>query len=86
VEPCSAPADVGRVRPSRHATAPSRRSLGLTLVALALFTTGVWGRLEGAVWAVAYDLVLYNLVYVGPRWSAPARPAARRPTGWPGGR
>ena len=50
------------MRPSRHATAPSRRSLGLTLAALALFTTGVWGRPEGEGWAVAYDLVLYNLV------------------------
>jgi diguanylate cyclase len=65
VEPCGAPADVGRVRPSRHATAPSRRFLGLTLTALALFTTGVWGRPDGEGWAVAYDLVLYNLVYVG---------------------
>jgi diguanylate cyclase len=65
VEPCSDPADAGRVQPSRHATAPSRRSLGLTLAALALFTTGVWGRPPGEGWAAAYDLILYNLVYVG---------------------
>src|SRR4051794_1521901 len=53
----------GATQPARHR--PVRRSLGLTLTALALFTTGLWGRPEGEGWAVAYDLVLYNLVYVG---------------------
>ncbi|WP_307824437.1 putative bifunctional diguanylate cyclase/phosphodiesterase [Geodermatophilus bullaregiensis] len=32
---------------------------------LALFTTGVGSRPDGAAWASAYDLVLYNAVYVG---------------------
>jgi diguanylate cyclase (GGDEF)-like protein len=76
VEPGRAPADVGLVRPTRHATASSRRSLGLTLAALALFITGVWGRPDGEGWAVAYDLVLYNLVYVGAALVSAA--AARR--------
>ncbi|MEX5720946.1 putative bifunctional diguanylate cyclase/phosphodiesterase [Geodermatophilus maliterrae] len=43
----------------------SRWALVLAGVALALFTTGVWSRPDGAAWASAYDLVLYNAVYVG---------------------
>ncbi|WP_141242940.1 putative bifunctional diguanylate cyclase/phosphodiesterase [Geodermatophilus obscurus] len=53
------------MRSTARATALSRRAVALTLAALALFTTGVWGRPDGEVWAVAYDLVLYNAVYVG---------------------
>ncbi|WP_245821049.1 putative bifunctional diguanylate cyclase/phosphodiesterase [Geodermatophilus pulveris] len=48
-----------------RATAPSRHALALTLAALAVFATGAWGRPDGEGWAVAYDLVLYNAVYVG---------------------
>ncbi|PRY47494.1 diguanylate cyclase/phosphodiesterase [Geodermatophilus tzadiensis] len=40
----------------------SRRTLGLTGLVLALFATGVGPRPDGEAWAVAYDLVLYNLV------------------------
>ena len=53
------------MQPTARATAPSRRAVALTLAALALFTTGVWGRPDGELWAVAYDLVLYNAVYAG---------------------
>ena len=59
------PAEGAGVSSTAPATAPSRRALALTLAALALFTTGVWDRPDGEFWAVAYDLVLYNLVYVG---------------------
>ncbi|WNV77260.1 EAL domain-containing protein [Geodermatophilus sp. DSM 44513] len=45
--------------------APSRRALAVPLVALALFTTGVAGRPDGAAWGAWYDLVLYNAVYLG---------------------
>ncbi|SDY16054.1 diguanylate cyclase/phosphodiesterase [Geodermatophilus africanus] len=64
------------MRPTRHTAAPSRRALTLTLAALALFSTGVWSRPDGEAWAVAYDLVLYNLVYVGAALVCAA--AARR--------
>jgi hypothetical protein len=53
------------VRSTRHTADPSRHALGLTLTALVLFATGVWRRPDGETWAVAYDLVLYNLVYAG---------------------
>ena len=43
----------------------SRRYLALTLTALALFSTGVLVRPDGEAWGIAYDLVLYNLVYAG---------------------
>ena len=42
-----------------------RLLLLLTFAALGLFATGVGLRPEGEVWAVVYDLVLYNAVYVG---------------------
>ncbi|WP_091219564.1 putative bifunctional diguanylate cyclase/phosphodiesterase [Geodermatophilus siccatus] len=64
------------MRSTWHATAPSRSALGLTLTALALFATGVWGRPDGGTWAIAYDLVLYNAVYVGAAFGCAA--AARR--------
>ena len=84
MEPGTAPADVRRVRSTRHAAAPSRRALGLTLAALALFATGVWGRPDGETWAVAYDLVLYNAVYVGAAFvcAAAARRAADDRLAW----
>ena len=50
---------------SRTGSPWSRRALGSTLAALTLFCTGVGGRPDGELWAVAYDLVLYNLVYLG---------------------
>ncbi len=53
------------MQPTARATAPSRRAVALTLAALTLFTTGVWNRPDGDLWAVAYDLVLYNAVYAG---------------------
>jgi len=61
---------------SQRATTPSGRLLAVTLTALALFTTGVWTRPDGEGWAIAYDLVLYNLVYVGAALVCAA--AARR--------
>ena len=84
MEPGTAPADVRRVRSTRHATALSRRALGVTLTALALFATGVWGRPDGETWAVAYDLVLYNAVYVGAAFvcAAAARRAADDRLAW----
>jgi diguanylate cyclase (GGDEF)-like protein len=39
--------------------------MALTVTALALFATGVGHRPEGVSWAVGYDLILYNLVYLG---------------------
>ncbi|SDO66370.1 bifunctional diguanylate cyclase/phosphodiesterase [Geodermatophilus sp. DSM 45219] len=51
--------------PSTPPAAPSRRQLAVPLGALALFTTGVWGRPDGEAWGVVYDLVLYNAVYLG---------------------
>jgi diguanylate cyclase (GGDEF)-like protein len=76
VEPGTAPADVPRVRSTRHAATPSRCALGLTLTALVLFATGVEGRPDGEAWAITYDLVLYNLVYAGAALACAA--AARR--------
>jgi diguanylate cyclase (GGDEF)-like protein len=34
-------------------------------VALAVFSTGIGSRPDGEAWTAAYDLVLYNLVYLG---------------------
>ena len=84
MEPGTAPADVRRVRSTRHAAALSRCALGLTGAALALFTTGVEGRPDGGAWAVAYDLVLYNAVYVGAAFvcAAAARRAADDRLAW----
>ena len=49
----------------KRAGTASRCFMALTVTALALFATGVGDRPEGASWAVVYDLVLYNLVYLG---------------------
>jgi EAL domain-containing protein (putative c-di-GMP-specific phosphodiesterase class I)/GGDEF domain-containing protein len=65
IETGTAPAEYGGVPPTSWIPAPSRRALTVTLVALALFTTGVWGRPDGDLWDVVYDLVLYNAVYLG---------------------
>jgi diguanylate cyclase (GGDEF)-like protein len=43
----------------------SRMCMGLTVLALALFATGVGPRPPGDFWNVAYDLVLYNVIYLG---------------------
>jgi diguanylate cyclase (GGDEF)-like protein len=44
---------------------PSSRFLFTALVAgLAAFTTGIAGRPAGPVWALGYDLVLYNAVFL----------------------
>ena len=59
------PAQDGHVPSTARTTDPSRRWVRLTLAALALFAAGVGGRPDGELWAVAYDLVLYNAVYVG---------------------
>ncbi|TFV79170.1 EAL domain-containing protein [Blastococcus sp. CT_GayMR19] len=48
-----------------HGLPWSRLLLVLTCTSLALFATGVGPRLDGEIWTVAYDLVLYNAVYVG---------------------
>ena len=37
----------------------------ITVAALALFATGVGPRPAGAVWGIGYDLVLYNVIYLG---------------------
>jgi diguanylate cyclase (GGDEF)-like protein len=54
--------DAGRDTTRR--TASSRRLLFVLLACLAAFATGVAGRPDGAGWAVGYDLVLYNAVYL----------------------
>jgi diguanylate cyclase (GGDEF)-like protein len=56
----------------------SRLPMMLTLGALALFATGVGPRPAGEFWAIAYDLVLYNVVCVGATWVCFV--AARRTT------
>jgi diguanylate cyclase (GGDEF)-like protein len=43
----------------------SRWALVVTCVALALFATGIGSRPDGETWALVYDLVLYNAVYLG---------------------
>ena len=43
----------------------SRGILVAIVAALGLFATVVGPRHDGAAWAMAYDLVLYNVVYVG---------------------
>ncbi|MFD2092138.1 putative bifunctional diguanylate cyclase/phosphodiesterase [Blastococcus deserti] len=43
----------------------SRLYLVVTLLALGVFATGVLARPDGDAWGVFYDLVLYNLVYLG---------------------
>ncbi|WP_448619924.1 hypothetical protein [Geodermatophilus sp. URMC 65] len=44
----------------------------------------MWGRPDGETWAVAYDLVLYNAVYVGAAFvcAAAARRAADDRLAW----
>ncbi|HEY0507861.1 MAG TPA: EAL domain-containing protein [Blastococcus sp.] len=54
----------------------SRLFMVLTLGSLALFTTGVGPRPDAALWGIGYDLVLYNLVYLGA--AAVCLTAARR--------
>ena len=70
--------------PSTPPAAPSRRQLAVPLGALALFTTGVWGRPDGEAWGVLYDLVLYNAVYLGAAvvCAAAARRAAEDRLAW----
>ncbi|MET0765085.1 MAG: bifunctional diguanylate cyclase/phosphodiesterase [Blastococcus sp.] len=51
-----------------RATPSSRLPIMVTLIALALFTTGVGSRPAGEFWTTAYDLVLYNVVCVGATW------------------
>ncbi|MCF6745548.1 EAL domain-containing protein [Blastococcus sp. KM273128] len=43
----------------------SRAALGVTLLCLGLFATGVGPRPAGEVWALVYDLGFYNAVYAG---------------------
>ena len=45
-------------------TASSRRLLSALLACLLLFATGVAGRPAGDGWALGYDLVLYNAIYL----------------------
>ena len=62
-------------------TASSRRLLSALLACLVAFATGVAGRPDGAAWAVGYDLVLYNAVYlIGGLicWQAARRVPAQR--------
>jgi diguanylate cyclase (GGDEF)-like protein len=39
--------------------------MAITVAALALFATGVGPRPAGAIWGIGYDLVLYNVIYLG---------------------
>jgi diguanylate cyclase (GGDEF)-like protein len=56
------------LRSMSRATPSSRLPILVTLIALALFATGVGPRPDGEFWATAYDLVLYNVVCVGSTW------------------
>jgi diguanylate cyclase (GGDEF)-like protein len=51
-------------RPGSDTARLSRLFLAVTLVSVALFATGMGPRPDGQAWALAYDLVLYNVVYV----------------------
>jgi diguanylate cyclase (GGDEF)-like protein len=54
-----------RNRTSGRGRGLPRLLLVLTFTALGLFASGIGPRPEGDAWAVVYDLVLYNVVYVG---------------------
>ena len=64
----AAEADVDRVQRNPSTTPATRAALAVTVTALALFATGVGPRPDGAFWTDAYDLVLYNAVYLGAAW------------------
>ena len=66
---------------TRRTASSSGRLLSALLACLLLFATGVAGRPDGTGWALGYDLVLYNLVYLlgaAMCWQAARRVRAER--------
>ncbi len=69
---------------TRTGSRSARRPLAVSAAALALFATGVGPRPAGAAWDLLYDVVLYNLVFVGAAVAC-LQAARRRPaeaTAW----
>ncbi|MGY1695428.1 putative bifunctional diguanylate cyclase/phosphodiesterase [Geodermatophilus sp. SYSU D00814] len=69
---------------ARRLPGTSRRPLAVSAGALAVFATGVGPRPAGAPWAPLYDVVLYNLVFVGAAVAClqAARRRPREATAW----